>query len=337
MQAEQDPRPIRHLVLGQGLPVPIRIEAVDEDAFEARQRPDLQGGDAGRRAQRLDGAQARNRELGVDLARAAEILRLVRSKFHLDDDPPRMGMRHRVIGPAVAPRQAQDPPDAAAVIQGVAGQARADQVGEALGQDLVDGAPQEGRAVIHEHVEHVGAVGQDREAPRIGRQHHGIRLDRARDVDRLALAERRVDGLRPRPLADRLHHGLAGPALRDLAERPDGQPVAGAALHHVDARAQRLVGHLAEHEFELRVEMAMPDPGQEMPMEARHVGARSDLAEVMAPDHGRRGHPRQDRGRAVIGADGPGRVEADHRGIELIDLVGGERIEIHGATLCLGG
>jgi hypothetical protein len=95
-QADQRALPVRHHVLGDGLAVPIRVEAVDEHRFEAGHGADFEGGDLRRLGQGLGGAQPHHGELGVERARGEEVLGPLRRQFQLDDDPAEMGVRHEV-------------------------------------------------------------------------------------------------------------------------------------------------------------------------------------------------------------------------------------------------
>ena len=245
-----------------------------------------------------------------------------------------MGVGDGVVGRARA-RERQPAPKGAAILQSPARQPVSDRRDEVGRQHVGQRAARQGRLDRVDDLADVSRVSQHQQGRDIGCQHHGVGLDRARDMDRLALAEAGIHRLGADPLPDGRHHGLARQTGPEALQRVDRQPCHRAAVRdlpaaHTHARAQRL-RHAAEHVIEALVQGAAAGTRQEPPPETRDVRARHHVAEIIAPDHGFARQTGDPAGALAEHHDGPGRIQADDALIQTVEFIGRERIEIDAA------
>lgn len=114
-------------------------------------------------------------------------------------------------------------------MEGPARQTGADRRNEIRRQHVREGAPRQRRLDRIDDLADIGRIGDHQERPGVGGEHHGIGLDRARDVDGLTLAQAGIHRLGAHPPADRRHDGLARVVGPEALHRIDGEPCHRAA------------------------------------------------------------------------------------------------------------
>ncbi len=154
-------------------------------------------------------------------------------------------------------------------------------------------------------------------------------LDRPRDVDRLLLAQARIDRLGPHPPAHRRLHRLAAVAVLQRLHRLGDDPVAvgRGGLAQGDPHLHR-PGIEAVDEGEGVIDAAPAHALAEPAVEMRQVGAGRNVREEVAADHPLGGAAGERALGLIVQVDDAAPVDLDHALAQAVEVGRREGVEI---------
>ena len=159
-----------------------------------------------------------------------------------------------------------------------------------------------------------------------------MRLDGAGDVERLALAQARVDRLRPASSVDRLLCRLRGdplPAGLEEAQLMDDNPIAARLTRRPYPHLHPCRRIEPEGEAKDAVEVAAPNPVKEPAVKGGQVRAGRDVPEKVAADHAIGQSTREAALLRAVEQDRAVAIDLDHPKRERVDLLTGQLVQLH--------